>query len=114
MHAGRAAEQVAFAALVLELGTGHAGDVEVHDVRLHAFEVARDARQLGQSLGQGAGVGVVVGEAVHHRLQRDDPGRCENARLAHAAAEALAPAPCLLDRLAAAAEDASGGASQSL
>ena len=46
----------------------------------------------GHGLGQAPGVGVVVGQAVDHAgravLEGDEPGRGEDAGLAHAAADA--------------------------
>ncbi len=51
---------------------------------------ATAARQpVGDRLGEPARAAVVVGEPVDHRLERDEPGRRDHPRLAHAAAEAL-------------------------
>ena len=59
------------------------------------------AGQLRQTLGEPAGVGVVLGQAVDHAgvaiLERDQPGRGEDAHLAHAATDELARTPRAVD-----------------
>ena len=58
-----------------------------------------DAGNLRQSLRQRAGIGVVVGEPVDMVIERVDAGGGADAGLAHRAAEALLPAPDVVDEI---------------
>ena len=80
-----------------QLGRGHAGagGVEEHEVGLRLLH--GHARHLPQAARQGLGVAVVVGQAVHVVVEGMEARRGADAGLAHAAAEALLPAPGLVD-----------------
>ena len=93
-----------------------ASDPEEDEVRAHAPGVERSRRRLGgaaggldaveagQGLGEPARVGVVLGQPVDHPVravrQRDEPGRGQDAGLAHPAADQLAGAARAPDELA--------------
>ena len=63
---------------------GRARAVGAHDVGadVRGIDAARPARS--QRVGEPTRAGVIVGEPLDHRLERDDPGRRDHARLAHA------------------------------
>ena len=72
-------------------------DLEVDDVGLDRIEVELQPGNARHPLGETAGVAVVVGEAVDVVIEGVDPGRGEDAGLAHRSAETLLPAPDLAE-----------------
>ena len=88
------------------------GQLEEHEVGAYPLRVERqDAWEVGEAVGQSSGVDVILGEAVDHAVgsvtQRDQPGRSEDAGLAHSTAEQLPGAAGLLDKVGRADDDGS-------
>ena len=61
---------------------------------------AIDAGDLREAARQCPGIGVIVRQPVDMMVERMDTGGCANAGLTHRAAEALFPAPYLVDEIA--------------
>ena len=68
------------------------GQAKNHDVGLDRSEIEFDCRQPGDPLGEKPCIGVILGEPLEVMVERPQPGRRENARLAHRAAK-HAPRP---------------------
>ena len=90
------------------------GDARVHHVGVHPVRVACHARHFSERPGQGARIRMVLGEAVDHGVESDQAGGSDDARLAHAAAEHLAPAPSFMDIRLRSTEHAAHRAGQTL
>ncbi len=73
-----------------------------------------DAVDLRQPARQRPRIGVIVGEAIDVMVERIDAGRRTDAGLAHRAAEALLPAPDIVDELAATCDDAADRRAETL
>ena len=85
-----------------------------HDVRLDGRRINAPGEPLGQRLRRGAAPGVVVGQPFDHRLQRDDAGGGDDARLAHPTTETRPIGPRLVDEIARPAEQRTHGRAQPL
>ena len=83
-----------------ELVAGHPGigRIEEHQIGLRLLHL--HAGDLRQAACQRSRVGVIVGQSRDVMIQRVDAGRRADAGLAHRAAEALFPAPDLIDEVA--------------
>ena len=75
------------------LGKGR--DRAAHDVGAHRRGVEGTGEPLRDRVGEPAGARVIVGEALDHRLERDDPGGRDDPGLAHARRRSAADARAL-------------------
>ena len=79
------------------LVAGDAGAVRLEEHQIGLGLLHLDAVDLRQPARQRARIGVIVGEAVDVMVERVDAGRGANAGLPHRSAEALFPAPDVVD-----------------
>jgi hypothetical protein len=80
-----------------QLVAGDAGAIRLEEHQIGLGLLHLDAIDLRQPPCQRAGVGMIVGEAVDVMVERRDAGRGANAGLPHRSAEALFPAPDVID-----------------
>jgi hypothetical protein len=82
---------------------GAASGIQPAEHRLGQPSGGFDPVERGQSLGQAAGVGMVLGQPIDHPVrpvaQRDQPGRGQDADLAHSASDELPAAMSPEDEL---------------
>ena len=62
-----------------------------HDVCLHVRNIDVQARKVSQSTSERLRIGVVIRHPVDHRFESNDAGRRDDAALAQAPADHLAP-----------------------
>ena len=107
-------QHAALAQRLDHLVAGDAGAVGLEEHQIGLGLLHLDAVDLRQPARQRAGIGVIVGEAVDVMVERVDAGRGADAGLPHRAAEALLPAPDLVDEVARAGDHAADRRAEAL